>query len=102
MKSKNTQIKDTYGVYVVELDEDPCHIYIGQTSHSFEHRLNQHNSGLLENFAAKVFRKGARGRLRPDLYKQYSRRVTQKQAEDLERRLADKLRRRGYKVEGGH
>ncbi len=58
----------TYGIYVIELDGDPSHVYVGQSAHSPEHRLAQHLTGSTENFAAKVFRKGATGKLRPDLF----------------------------------
>lgn len=103
---KKVAKKYTYGVYVIELNNDPMHVYVGYTSKlDFSERLKQHNSG--NNFykgkkiSARVFRRGARGVLRPDLYRRYYRRSTKEKAQALELKVAHKLERKGYKVEYG-
>lgn len=92
----------TYGVYVIELNGDPNHLYIGQSFHTPEERLKQHNTGLLEFRAAKVFRNGARGTLRPDLYKHLDRCNTPEQAMEIEAQLVANLREERYIVNGGN
>jgi len=92
----------TYGVYVIELDHNPNHVYVGQTWYLPEERLAQHNTGFAAFHAARPFKRGARGRLRPDLYAHIPRVRRQDQAEALETRTATWLRRAGFRVEGGH
>jgi hypothetical protein len=58
----------TFGVYVIELDGNSNHVYVGQTWYLPEERLAQHNTGFAVFHAARPFKAGARGRLRPDLY----------------------------------
>jgi len=91
-----------YGVYVIEIDGDAKHVYVGQTSHTPDKRLAQHNTGLASNFAAKVFKRGSRGVLRQELYGHIARVSGQAEAEKLEAKLAKELEKKGFKVEGGH
>ncbi len=92
----------SYGVYIVELDGNPNHLYVGQTWYLPEERLAQHHTGFAAFHAARIFKRGVRGRLRPDLYLQLPRVRSQAQAEALEARTAMELRRLGFRVEGGH
>jgi GIY-YIG catalytic domain len=92
----------SYGVYVIELDHNPNHVYVGQTWYEPEERLAQHNTGFAAFHAARPFKHGARGQLRPDLYKHIARFRSQAQAEAMESRCALDLRKAGFRVEGGH
>jgi hypothetical protein len=92
----------TFGVYVIELDGNSNHVYVGQTWYLPEERLVQHNTGFAAFHAARVFKRGARGTLRPDLYAHIPRVRTQAEAEALESATALQLRKQGFRVEGGH
>jgi hypothetical protein len=92
----------TYGVYVVQLDHHPNYVYVGQTWYSPDERLAQHNTGLAVFHAAKPFKRGMRGILRPDLYEHLPRVKSQAQSETLEAVTALNLRKAGFRVEGGH
>lgn len=92
----------TYGVYVIELDGNHNHLYVGQTWYSPEERLRQHLTGYAVFHAARPFKKGAIGKLRPDLYEHIPRYPSQPQAEAKEASWAMELKRAGYRVEGGH
>lgn len=92
----------SYGLYVVELDKNPNHVYVGQTWYLPAERLAQHNTGFAAFHAARPFKRGSRGRLRPDLYGHLPRYRSQPQAEAMEASLARELKRRGFRVEGGH
>lgn len=92
----------TYGVYVVELDGNANHVYVGQTWYEPHERLAQHNTGYAAFHAARPFKRGARGHLRPDLYAHLPRFRSQAQAEALEASWAMELKKAGYRVEGGH
>ena len=92
----------TYGVYVVELSDSSNHLYVGQTWYDPEERLAQHNTGLSVFHAARPFKRGLRGRLRPDLFAHLPRYKAQPPAEALEAKTARDLRGRGFRVEGGH
>jgi hypothetical protein len=92
----------TYGVYIVELDGNKNHLYVGQTWYEPHERLAQHNTGFAAFHAARPFKRGARGTLRPDLYAHLPRFRQQPQAEQLEAQVARELTRQGFRVEGGH
>ncbi|MDF2461060.1 MAG: hypothetical protein K0S68_463 [Candidatus Saccharibacteria bacterium] len=93
----------TYGVYVIEINGNSNHVYVGQSWYLPEERLQQHLTGYAVFHAAKPFkRRGTTGRLRPDLYAHLPRYGSQAQAEAMESRWAMELRRAGYRVEGGH
>ena len=90
-----------YRVYVIELEDfrsrhDPRFpwVYVGQTAKTPEQRLDEHKRGVN---AARVVRKHGL-RLRPDLYEREPLTTTREEAERLERRVARKLRARGYSV----
>lgn len=92
----------SYGVYVIELDGNSNHVYVGQTWYAPEERLAQHNTGYAVFHAARPFKRGARGVLRPDLYAHIPRVRLQGEAEKLEWSTALALRKAGFRVEGGH
>lgn len=92
----------TYGVYIIELDGNKNHLYVGQTWYEPHERLAQHNTGFAAFHAARPFKRGARGTLRPDLYAHLQRFRSQAQAEALEAQVARELTRQGFRVEGGH
>jgi hypothetical protein len=89
-----------YGVYAIEIGGAPKRVYVGQSWHSPEERLTQHLAG--GRGAAKVFKRGATGKLRPALYKHLPRVPTREQAEALEHALAVSLRKRGFVVDEGY
>jgi GIY-YIG catalytic domain len=92
----------TYGVYIIELDGNKNHLYVGQTWYEPSERLAQHNTGFAAFHAARPFKRGARGSLRPDLYSHLPRFRSQSDAESLEAQVARELSRQGFRVEGGH
>ena len=99
-----------YRTYVINLhnpdlaDPGKGYVYVGQTSKTPERRLTEHLTGARSNkdinLASKVvqrFGKDLNYALMPErIY------LTKRQAERAERRLAERLRRQGYVVEGGH
>lgn len=91
-----------YGVYVVELSDSSNHLYVGQTWYDPEERLAQHNTGLSVFHAARPFKRGLRGKLRPDLFAHLPTFATPPPAEALEASTARHLRAQGFRVEGGH
>jgi hypothetical protein len=92
----------SFGVYVLELDHNPNHVYVGQSWYLPEERLAQHNTGFAAFHAARPFKRGVRGVLRPDLYRHAPRVKSQKVAEEMESELAIRLKKLGFRVEGGH
>jgi len=92
----------TYGVYIIELDGNKNHLYVGQTWYEPHERLAQHNTGFAAFHAARPFKRGSRGTLRPELYKHLPRLSSQTQAEELEAQVARELVQQGFRVEGGH
>ncbi len=92
----------TYGVYVIELDGNSNHVYVGQTWYTPEERLQQHLTGLAIFHAARIFKRGVGGALRPDLYAHLPCFFRQSEAEALESSWALHLRQLGFRVEGGH
>ncbi|MDA7625156.1 hypothetical protein N8656_00170 [bacterium] len=100
-----------YRVYVIELDPEGIdhigrgYLYVGETGKSIEERFEQHRTGA-RNAAGTVklavnvvYKRGIC--LRHDLIPSgvYFSRKASKEAEV---RLAERLRERGYRVEGGH
>jgi predicted GIY-YIG superfamily endonuclease len=96
-------LRRTYGVYVVEIDDDPDYVYVGYSAHTPEHRLEQHQTGEFEiHHAAQVFRSGSRAtKLRPDLYRHLNRFELREEAIEEEVKLAAQLRKQGYVVVQG-
>jgi hypothetical protein len=91
--------EQTYGVYVIQIDDDPRWVYVGYSYRSPTERLAEHHSG---HNAAWIFKGGHRGRLRPDLYGALKRLPARREAEVAEAALAAELRKQGFRVEGGH
>jgi len=99
-----------YRTYVVNLhnpdlkDAGKGYVYVGQTTKSPEVRLQEHLTGARSakghNLASRKVLKYGKN-LNDELMttRIY---LTQKQALKAERRLAERLRRQGYTVEGGH
>ena len=112
MSQGYTVNKDTtvYRMYVIELDAEGIsnvgrgYVYVGETSKSIEERFEQHKANARSASGRKlasgvVYRRGQH--LRHDLIPRgvyYSR----KASEAAEARLAERLRKKGYRVEGGH
>lgn len=88
-----------FHTYVIELTTIPGAVYVGETSKTPEERLAQHHEA--GRLAARVFRRGARGRLRPDLCGRRASFATREAAKRAERRLAERLERRGWRVYWG-
>lgn len=89
-------------VYVIELDADPNYVYVGETTHPPELRLRQHNTGAYSAGSGRVFIRGARGTLRPDLYAHIPSVFSKEDALALETQIAADLEAAEYRVEGGH
>lgn len=98
-----------WSLYVIELDPSAVskpgkgHVYVGQTSLTPEARFQQHIKGVRNDhgplFARVVHAHGLR--LMPNLMpkvKYYD----QESAKAAEKRLAERLKERGYRVRGGH
>lgn len=100
-----------YNVYVIELDKevlksrkfrkrnlymDPRLVcfYVGQTSHNPISRFKQHKTGYKANSFVKKY--GIR--LRPRKFKKYNPIRTRREAEIIEKQLAENLRRKGHGV----
>ena len=102
----------TFCLYVIELEESVCqrtecpsrlsgkpHVYVGETKTSSEERFAEHLAGGFTS-ARAVRNHGIR--LRPRLYRNWGRYPTREEALGAEARLAEKLRRKGFCVRGGH
>ncbi len=92
--------EEAYYVYVVELAERAGKraIYVGQSALFPAERFSQHLTGYK---AASVVRRFGK-RLRPDLFERYNPIPTRADAEEMERRLSERLAASGYRVYGGH
>ena len=95
----------TYSVYIVELSRactrTACAlapVYVGQTAHTPEHRFQQHKAGG-KLAASKAHKFGLR--LRYDLMSGIAPCRTRKEAERLEKAVAEALERRGHRVYWG-
>lgn len=99
-------------VYVIELSDDvgpranPAFpwVYVGQTSQTPEDRFRQHRDGA-RNEKGRLYSKWPHRhgvRLRLDLYEQEAVLYTKDDALRAEAALAERLRRKGYSVKGGH
>lgn len=92
-----------YYVYVVELDkskrktEKPA-VYVGQSAKTPPERFAQHKRGV--RASRHVRDHGVR--LRPRLYEKHNPLESRQDAEAKETWLAERLRKRGYTVYGGH
>jgi hypothetical protein len=86
-------------IYVIELNNNPFEVYVGQTKYDPEIRLIQHRIGY--NSTNSV-RKAEKAKLRPDLYGDSQRLKSQGEARKVEKDTAEKLKKKNYKVHGGH
>ena len=86
-----------YGVYVIEIEGLEDSLYVGQSFHPAEKRLQQHLDGV----RASKWVRDYGGNLRPDLYEHLPR-LDREGAEALEAIVAELLRREGWTVYGGH
>ena len=101
----------TYYVYVIELDKsvgkstkfrkkNPNFIlgsrcfYVGQSAKAPMLRFKQHKEGYKSNTFVKKFGR----KLIPEFYEKYNPIPTRRDAEDLEKYLANKLRLEGYGI----
>jgi hypothetical protein len=91
-----------YSIYIIELSRacirQPCALaplYVGQTAHTPEHRFAQHKAGGILA-APKVRRFGIK--LRLDLMRSIDSCSTRKEAEAMEKAVAEALERRGHRV----
>jgi hypothetical protein len=98
------QCTTVYSLYVIELEPDPAKdgeataVYVGETTKTPDERFQEHMSGGI--LASRhVARRGVC--LRPDLAprQKYHTREASRAAEE---RLAERLRKRGFAVYGGH
>lgn len=88
-----------YCVYVIELNNDPMLVYVGQTCLTPKERLAKHRAGIR---SARCVKNAKSVKLRPDLYSGYANLKTRAESEASEAMLAEKLRKMGYTVKGGH
>ena len=90
---------DTCNVYVVLLmrSDGAVGFYVGQTAIPPEERFAQHKAGIR---ASRFVRKYG-VHLLPELYARFNP-MTRADAEAKEREIAERLRREGCWVEGGH
>ena len=103
-------VPPAYQVYVVELDRSLCSklgcysrngkapVYVGQSAQSPEARFRQHKAGYKSSRYVRTYGVG----LMPKLARECRRLPTRSAALQAEHRLAEKLRRMGYCVFGGH
>jgi hypothetical protein len=93
--------KGHHSVYVVYLrnpkGDGKAGYYVGMTGLAPEERFQNHKLGVK---SARVVKKHGE-RLVPKLYAHLNP-MTYKRAQEMERLLADSLRKRGYLVFGGH
>jgi hypothetical protein len=79
-------------------------VYVGQTSRDVELRYRQHADGV-RNSRGPLYSRAANQHhlcLRPDLYENEPTLFSADDAKHAEREFADRLRRAGYSVKGGH
>lgn len=95
-------------MYVIEARDERGGLlmYVGSTQHTPERRLEQHKKGKkycstckCKHYAGTV---GGSMKLRYDLFASYNPQLSREDAERIERWLAAQLRKRGYRVRGGH
>ena len=101
----------SYFVYVIELDKEvlkskkfwernpnmnpkkAC-FYVGQSAHNPDTRFKQHKIGYKSNSYVRRYGMSLRKRI----YKKFNPIKTRKEAEIIEKKLAEKLRRKGHGV----
>lgn len=110
MTPASTVGKSAYYVYVVELDRALCiklgclsrngkaPVYVGQSASPPDVRFRQHKDGYKSSKHVRTY--GLR--LMPRLYRGVGSQPTRTAALEAEQQLAEKLRKMGYCVFGGH
>jgi hypothetical protein len=100
-------LNHSYNVYVLEAHDlagRPV-LYVGSTGKEPSERLRDHARGCKRYCPLCRCRKYVRGhrmRLRHELFAHYNPMSSRREAEEVERWLAQRLKRRGHQVVGGH
>ena len=96
---------ETYTIYIVNLVDDPAPdlapgkwVYVGETSKTPEERFDEHKNGTRDNKAAREYGRD----LNYELMKDISQVRFRQDSKWLEADTGEKLRSRGYVVEGAH
>ena len=92
-------VNDYWSLYVIELDGDEKHVYVGMTNYPREKRVQQH---IYKFNPARILLKIDNFRLMDELCVDLLIYRQKMAAERAEAELAQDLRQRGYKVKGGH
>lgn len=118
LKRLKSSVKKTHSVYVVELDSrvwkesakfreanlhykgGMCCLYVGMTAHTPQQRFKKHKTGARNKRGHKISSRWVEKYgmyLRPTLYKSFNP-LTRQDAGQLEKDLANSLKKRGYAV----
>ena len=86
-------------VYVIEIDGNDRHLYVGETNYPIEKRFQQH---IYQFNSARIFKKYDCFELAMQHAKHLPRLLNKEESLQAEASMARQLRAEGYKVEGGH
>lgn len=89
---------DEWRLYVIEIDGDSKHVYVGQTNYPIDKRFQQH---IYKFNPARVLLHHDMLVLREDLCRHLPPSYTKEVSLQAEKALAEKLKGEGYRVEGG-
>lgn len=92
-------LRDYWQTYVIEIDGDPNHLYVGETNYPPEKRFMQH---VYQYNCARVLKRYDSFELAMHHAAHMPTARTKQESLKLEADLAQQLRDKGYKVEGGH
>lgn len=87
-----------WSLYVIELGDNPMHLYVGETNYPLEKRIQQH---VYKFNPSRYLLKEDVFCLAENLCSSLPSFRTKAQSLEAEARLAQELREKGYKVEGG-
>ncbi len=87
-----------YRCYVIEINGNPKHVYVGQTNYPIEKRFAQH---VYKYHSARVLSRFDIITLREDLYANWPICFNSADSLENEKALFEHLKNRGFKVEGG-
>lgn len=90
--------QDEWRLYVIEIDGNPHHVYVGQTNYPIQKRFQQH---VYKYHPARILLHHDTLVLREDLCLDLPPSYTKEASLQAEKELAEKLKREGFKVEGG-
>jgi len=76
---------------------EPYGVYVGMSKYSPAQRFDQHKAGI--RAAGSVLKRGIEVLTGPTMHLQY---IKRSEAEDIEARLAERLKSAGLTVRGGH